>query len=301
MNSQENWQNPNYEGAIEVTTNILKKGCVVGCKICPQSILIERYQPEKNIIYLSFENFKTILGKIPKTYRIDFCGYAEPFLNKDCMRMIKYASDEGYNVAVYTTLVGVRLEDVEILARIPFKNWHPLCLHLPDHRGVANIKITKKYREILEKLIDLKPSFLEYMAMGEIHPDVHDLVEKIEGYVKQQGFTPNTRASNAEEVNKAPRVSGSIMCGSYPRLNSGLVVIPNGDVQVCGMDFGLVNTFGNLIEGDFVSLFEGEGYKELRHLMAHDKGPEYDDRIICRHCEFACAATPTEEDREVVL
>jgi len=93
MNSQENWQNPNYEGAIEVTTNILKKGCVVGCKICPQSILIERYQPEKNIIYLSFENFKTILGKIPKTYRIDFCGYAEPFLNKDC------CSNEGFRTS----------------------------------------------------------------------------------------------------------------------------------------------------------------------------------------------------------
>ena len=56
---------------LEITTMV---GCPLKCTYCPQDELRGTYgQNEK---YLSFENFKLILSKVPHYVRIDFSGMA---------------------------------------------------------------------------------------------------------------------------------------------------------------------------------------------------------------------------------
>ena len=156
---------PRHQTQLEVTVNIAYKGCAVACIVCPQDKLSKTYNlyPKDELIRnLSFNNFKKIIDKVPLTTRIDFSGYTEPFLNKDCGRMIKYAHDKGHTVSVYTTLVGANVSDVDLLIDIckhptrPFSahdQENPLAIHLPDEGGVMPVKITPKYKKILKYLI----------------------------------------------------------------------------------------------------------------------------------------------------
>ena len=54
----------------------LMVGCPLKCTFCPQDRLRGIYG--KNTKYLSPDDFKTILSKIPSHVRIDFSGMAEP-------------------------------------------------------------------------------------------------------------------------------------------------------------------------------------------------------------------------------
>jgi hypothetical protein len=58
---------------LEITTSIPIKGCVVDCVFCPQRVLVKSYNGER---YLSLDNFKNIINKIPKEIRISFAGFA---------------------------------------------------------------------------------------------------------------------------------------------------------------------------------------------------------------------------------
>ena len=279
-----------FDGTLEITTNILEKGCSVACRICPQELLSNRYKNQK-IRHLSFEDFVTILHKTPKTYRIDFSGYAEPFLNKECSRMIKYTNDAGYLMSCYTTLVGANLEDVELLASMNFsleKNC-PLHIHLPDKDGVMPVKITKKYKKVIKSLFDKHLPFVSFMTMdyeGEVHPEIRELLGS-----NLDKFQPVTRGNNLDdgpdmvegEVRNVERINGPICCRTMPKLNHN-VVLPNGDVQLCCMDYGLKHRLGNLIQESHDDLFVSDEFIRLKHLMDND--------ILCRTCEIAMRFDP---------
>ena len=63
--------------------------------------------------YLSLETFKACIDKIPTHIRVDFSGMAEPWLNKNCSNMVLYAAQRGHKLVVYTTLVGMTVDDFE--------------------------------------------------------------------------------------------------------------------------------------------------------------------------------------------
>ena len=110
-----------HDKQLEITVNIAKKGCAVACIVCPQEKLSNTYNlyPESELVRdLTFDDFKTVIDKVPLTTRIDFSGYTEPYLNKDCSKMLKYAHDKGHTVSVYTTLVGAKESDIDLLLEI---------------------------------------------------------------------------------------------------------------------------------------------------------------------------------------
>ena len=43
----------------------------------------------KNTKYFSLDDYKTVLGKVPKHVRIDFSGMAEPWANPDATAMLR--------------------------------------------------------------------------------------------------------------------------------------------------------------------------------------------------------------------
>jgi|TARA_Y100000310_G_scaffold33468_1_gene31648 hypothetical protein len=305
---------PRYTSQLEITVNIAHKGCAVACIVCPQDKLSKTYNlyPENKLIRdLSFDTFKTAIDKVPLTTRIDFSGYTEPYLNKDCSKMIKYVHDRGHTVSVYTTLVGATESDVDLLLDIcqhptrPFSAFdqeNPLCIHLPDEGGVMPVKITKKYKRVLKYLITKAQSLrlglgthIRMMTMdknGKLSKEILDVfpVDKIPFQ-----FKAISRASNLDDdgvKRKAPTMTnyeggvgmktGKIICKSNSLHNN--VLIPNGDVHLCCMDYGLEAKVGNLLENDYDYLHNGEGMKYITDRMTDDS---LDGDIICRRCENA--------------
>jgi len=284
---------------MEITTNI---DCPVQCSFCPQSSLtknfklkgkLENYSKER---ILNFESFKKLIDKIPKEVKIDFSGMAEPFAAKDCGKMIEYVLEKGHRVAVFTTLVGATPEDIDVLKKINFTLNNKLVVHLPDKEKNFKAKINDNYKKTLKKLMEtdsiiskLSTGEVEFMTMsrvGEVDPEISDLFP-----FKLKSFVAISRAGNLFNENEKYetltklkiRKTGSIFCGPAPLMNH-TVLLPNGDVLLCCMDYSMDHILINLHNETYESIFTS---KEFLRVLDSQLNDNLTDDIICRNCESA--------------
>ena len=267
---------------MEITTAI---ACRVLCEFCPQELLIKEYSTlnnKNNINYgspeiMSFEVFKTCLNKIPKSVTISFSGYTEPFLNPNCSQMILYAFNMGYSVQVFSTLVGLTIEDIDILETISFDVFH---VHLPDKEMFAKIAVNEKYLNVVKKLVSSKIKNVTGMTMGTLHPKIKNIL-KSDIVADSMG----DRAGNLKNMDtKYSRKIGPLVCNRASKTSlidklDENVLLPNGDVALCCNDYGLKNILGNLHNSDYLSLFNSETFENIYNKMKSD-----DKEIICRNC-----------------
>ena len=284
-------------GHMEINTMI---GCRVDCDFCPQTLLMDKYSSQNKIenvsygnpTFMSFDDFKTCLDKIPKEMEVSFGGYSEAFLNPECIKMIVYTHNSGHQIEIYSTLVGLKLEDIDQFKHIPFTNFH---IHLPDAKMFAKIAVNKNYIAVLKKLLTSDIKNLRAMTMGPLHPKIKEILGT--------DIEPSemiSRAGNVEIVkNNFKRKLGPLVCnrGSYADLEDRLdvsVLLPNGDVSLCGQDYGLQNILGNLLKTDYVSLFQSDTFKKIREKMK-----SHDSDIICRNCHEAMPESELIERRKI--
>jgi len=78
-----------------------------------------------------------ISSKVPHYVRIDFSGMAEPRANPEATAMLAHALEQGFNIAIYTTLYGTDVEEAERITALVTKyakQIEVLCLHLPKSK-----------------------------------------------------------------------------------------------------------------------------------------------------------------------
>jgi len=259
---------------LEITTGI---GCKNDCSYCPQDVLVKAYKARSSCMQMSFDLFKQCLDKVPKKVRILFSGMAEPWLNKACTDMVCYAHQSGFAIVVYTTLVGMSLDDIDRLQPIPFKKFE---VHLPDADSLTRIKTSAEYLEKLQKIVTSNISGLRFMVIGRLHPDVHAVVkEKVHVRVREV----INRAGNLTDfpgIVPQERLGGMILCkkcGSN-KFNNNLL-LPNGDVVLCCMDYGLRYILGNLASNSYHELFQGQIFQSVQQKIIDDS-----QDILCRYC-----------------
>jgi sulfatase maturation enzyme AslB (radical SAM superfamily) len=255
---------PHYK-TLEITTAI---GCPMMCKYCPQSLLLSKYKDSVRV--LSFENFKKILNKVPKDVRIDFSAFTEPFVNKECSKMIAYAYAKQYKIAVFTTAYGMSMEDFEKIKNVEFETFK---LHLPDTEGITKLNITDEYIEILKK-IKFYINNVSIMSLGNID----DRLIEIFGRCPIPRI--HSRGDNVKAFYHHNHTGRKIMCSR--QLPERGVVLPNGDVVLCCSDYGLKHILGNLLTGTYKSLYTGYEYAKVIEIMNCSN-----DEILCNRCIYA--------------
>lgn len=271
---------------MEITTCV---GCRVQCTFCPQDLLMTRYErktDENKITFakpvmMSFNTFKTCIDKIPLRVEINFSGFTEAFLNPNCVDMILYAHERGHKINVFSTLVGMTEEDVEKIKHIKFGTF---VIHLPDANHYAKIAINDQYIRVIKKIISGKIHHLHCMCMGEI-PSV---IQEITGL----NFPPapmHDRAGNNEIGFKTPKKYGPLLCTKASdcgiKVIDENVLLPNGDVCLCCMDYGMEYVLGNLLRQGYDSLFTSDEFKKVKEKMS-----EQDSDIMCRVCTRSISA-----------
>jgi tetratricopeptide (TPR) repeat protein len=284
---------------LEITTVIPKKGCVVDCVFCPQEILKKSYNDEMR--YMKMDDFKKAIDKVPTEVRIIFSGFIEPFMSKLCTDMILYAYEKGHPIAIFTTAVGMTLDDVERIKHIPFDDGPNggFTLHLPDAEHLAKHPVTKSYIKVLEaiKKANLKSFYL--MSMGKVDKKILDLnlwnKEDIhipqmwsragnlrgEASMKPELRRVAGRVSDATKYNEENYKDVELTCGCIEDLYHN-ILLPNGDVSLCCMDYGLDHITGNLYEQSF-----------------EDAIPENNQCFaLCRSCENA---VPVNDKNQLTL
>ncbi|MCX6750356.1 MAG: SPASM domain-containing protein [Candidatus Pacearchaeota archaeon] len=258
--------------SIDITTKI---GCVNMCDYCPQDKLLSAYKSREYV--MSFATFKKCIDKIPKQVLIFFAGMSEPFQNKNCTKMIEYANKKGFLIKVFTTTIGMTKKDIPRLEKIPFGTFE---IHLSDDSNNTKIKVDKHYLEIIKSIKNSKIQNLTFLLYGKMHPQVKKVLNK---EVEDLSRLIQNRASNLSSVPPSKKLKGSIICNT----NNGQmlhdnVLLPNGDVVLCCMDYGLKHKLGNLLESSYESLFQTEYFKNMQKAMNSKEG-----EILCRHCSYA--------------
>lgn len=254
----QHWRNTNFP-TLEITTNIAPKGCVVDCAFCPQRTLEKSYRGDT---VLMLDNFKTLIDKVPKEVRITFAGFTEPFLNKHCTDMVLYAYEEGHPVSVFTTAVGMKPADVYCLAEIEYAG-NPnggFCLHLPDAERIAKHPINYNYMEVIEAFHSVHRNIKNFytMCMGNVHPAIKHMFPNpvIPAFWNRAGNLDKELTDKPEynlianRVLRAPVKDRAQTCGCEEDLYHN-VLLPNGQVSLCCMDYALENITGNLWEQSY--------------------------------------------------
>lgn len=250
-------------GRLEITTHV---GCPINCTDCPQKLLQSRYKGKRD---MSLEEFCKAIDKLPPGTRVDFSGMCEPFTNPDCADMILYAAGEGYPLALYTTLQGATAEDWEKLADVEFE---VVTIHLPDKDGRSHFKISRGYLELLSVW-----RCDNYSCHGAIDDRVLPYIQRGRNLITYM----HDRAGNVEgRPHKDIADCWRLACATSGRAMDHNVLLPDGTVITCCMDYGMTGIFGNLYEQTYDEVLHSAEAERMRATL--DKGES-----ICRHCANA--------------
>ena len=280
--------------ALEITTLI---GCPLACTFCPQDALSRSYGTSSRM--MSLDTFKKCIDKIPPHVRIDFSGMSEPFVNPNCIDFIKYASLKPNPIVLFTTLTGItnKICD-ELLVLIKSKRFNHVIIHLPDDsNNMPGYRFNKNYLYAASKLIGLDT--VKTMTMSKnaaIDEKLLSEIEKLPNYSSIKKFLPKAKfiGKNRAGILDKEKVDNEllldevnwgcgIVCKSTPFYDHN-VLLPDGRVVLCCMDYGMKHVIGNLAEQEYYELFESDEINKIKIAnMSLDQNLKKD--VICTQCD----------------
>ena len=217
---------------------------------------------------MDLEEYKRAIDKVPGCTRIDFSGMCEPFANKHCADMILYAAEKGFPLALYTTLQGATFEDYERLKGVHFD---VVTIHLPDNEGRSHFNITDEYLELL---------YLWECNNYSVHGQ---LDTRVLPFIKRRNMITfmHDRAGN---VDCRPHITieteRQLRCKTSGYSMDHNVLLPDGTVIMCCMDYGMTGVFGNLFTQRYNDVLLSPAACDMRAKLAGGES-------ICRHCANA--------------
>lgn len=266
-------------GTLEITTYI---GCKCNCVYCPQNMLISKYygrqfddNPNR---MMTLDDFKKCVDKLPVETRIDFSGMAEPWLNTDCTKMLLYANEKGFPIAVYSTLVGMKMNDFDLIKDIDFEEF---VVHIPDEERNSSINITEEYSKLLRVVMkycqaDGKRLVTGISCHGTVHHDIAKMVPKDSKMITEL----HDRAGNVKSEYVDSKINaGQIICINCSADMHHNVLLPDGTVLLCCMDYGMKHILGNLLTQTYEEIRQSPEIQKIRDGLKNDS---FD--ILCRNC-----------------
>ncbi|MBN1841171.1 MAG: SPASM domain-containing protein [Deltaproteobacteria bacterium] len=226
---------------------------------------------------MSFETFGTCLKKIPKEICIDFSGFCEPWMNPHCTEMLTHAYDQGFDVGVFTTAAWLTFQDIDQIKHIGFKRF---VVHLPDNDNLTNMSVDVRYLETIGKLLESDIVNLSFMTIGNLHENLantFDIVVREDPVIDRAG-----NVTGLPGLRRGKKMKGKIRCVSCTDDLNHNVLLPNGDVALCCMDYGLQHIVGNLVSEKYLSIFNGVEYLKVKRGLIDDSLD-----ILCRYCSNA--------------
>lgn len=250
---------------LEITTRI---GCKNMCKYCPQEKLIKEYLSRSKKIEMNFEDFKKYIDKVPIDVTISFSGMSEPWLNKSCTKMVKYAYSKGFSLEIYVTGVGMTSSDIRKLEKIDVKNF---VVHLPDDRGDTKIEITESYLNLMKELAKSKIQNQNFITFGNIHPEVKKAIQFTDFPIIDRSKILLSRVGNSSYKKGIGGLKGNICCMPSKNKLDNNVLLPNGDIVLCCMDYGLKHKIGSLLTQNYKDIFRTKEFLKIKKGMNNEK------------------------------
>jgi radical SAM protein with 4Fe4S-binding SPASM domain len=244
----------------------LTSNCPLKCDYCPQQKYINSYKKKSGCEIMSLKDYKFLLSKIDHlTENIDFSGYTEPLSNPSWDSIFEHTISEGYSLTLYSTLYNTTIEDIEKLTSLYIKKFY---IHLVD----SEIYLPR-YKYFVEKCKkqNLDFTLVYFKEEGEkMAAYFHDLTEC-------EQWSTHSRAGTLRQSLRYAK--GAVTCCEERFLCN--VVLPNGDVHVCCMDFPLYYKIGNLFEKTLSEIHRSDKLKRFYRKM------QSKEDNLCNHCIYA--------------
>jgi len=288
--------------------------CNLKCPLCPTGLNILKYKRQ----FMSLENFKIILGKLPKKVRyLLLYNWGEPFLNPDIIDIIKFAKQRKKYLFIDSNFSFDKKEEF-------FKNLIKSGLdELKLSIDGASQETYSKYRQggnynlvisNLEKLIkwkkklkSKKPKIIwkfivnrfnedeipkaqticntlgiefktDKIGLGDSLPDCHIKTSLKER--KKYWLPKNEKYIYKYYTGKYKRLFNDSLC-LY--LFNNIFINPDGKVFPCCLLTDKKNIFGDLNKDSFEKIWQNEKYRSARNLFIK-KISLPDKEIVCRQC-----------------
>jgi hypothetical protein len=153
---------------------------------------------------------------------------------------------------------------------------------------MRGFKYSKDYENNLIDFIDLGMTGcfgrFEVMTMdqsGRVHPSLEHLGIRLGSWVGHSR-AGNVSAPSGQAMEDTPQHHSPVSCAFTPMYDQN-VVLPNGDVVLCCMDYSIKHKIGNLLEQDYYDIFAGP---ELGALRAKNMQFGSQD-TLCKTCNRA--------------
>jgi hypothetical protein len=275
---------------LEITTMI---GCPLMCNFCPQDNLRDSYSKE-DPKYMSLETFKIALSKIPANTRIDFSGMSEAWVNPECTNMLEYALANGFNVAIYTTLYNWDIDTAQKVEKLLYlyrSQIEVLSIHFPDEYGnMKGWKYSDEWVAVFHAItaaVQQAGIKLEAMTMsdhGKIHKDLQFLgVQLYNWFGHDRAGSLNKDQVKEQPINFVKEHSVPVRCSKTINYDQH-VLLPNGDIVLCCMDYDTKHILGNLVTDSYQDLFTGSG---MMSLLKENIKPCFSSKSLCKSCTDA--------------
>jgi radical SAM protein with 4Fe4S-binding SPASM domain len=268
------------------------------CTYCPQDKLAQAYQDPIRV--MTKEVFARALEQIPKNTAITFAGFNEPWTNRDCNKFVELALLQGRKVAIFTTLYSITVDECKELIKLVLD--HPtqvtkFCIHLPDaHGNMRGWRPSKEYNTVLTMINSSIPG-VQIMTMS----DGEKIYPTLPKNIVSQSWPMYTRANNldtsvlkGQPFVESPMHEFLTRCSRDSKLTQN-VLLPNGDLALCCMDYGLKHIIGNILTHTYEEIQQGPAMTKIRE-MSNELG--YNKKLLCKSCDSAYCRTPWN-DQEV--
>lgn len=244
----------------------LTAACALGCSYCPQGAYARAYRTRPGPRSMTLDNYERMLVNIADTTRnIDFSGYAEPLHNPYWLEIFRHTLDRGYTVTLFSTLADASCDDLDRLSDLAISR---IYVHLLDR-----IAQRDKLSFFIERCREHNRDFV-FIYFDE---DGRELASAFQGQVSCERWTAHSRAGLLDVGRRY--VPGPVSCCEQREFCS--VVLPNGDVHICCMDFALQHRIGNLLERPLSQIHHSDAALAFRATMASTRDG------ICNHCIYA--------------
>lgn len=273
--------------------------CNLACPLCPTGAgTLERPKGA-----MSFENFCRIIDEIREytTYLV-VGGYGEPFLNKDLIRMLRYAVQAGLYVHLHSNTILINTpEKVEGLVG---SGLHCLTASI-DGASQEVYEIYRVRGKLNEALDALRNVVAEKNKQQSSRPEIrwqvvvtkqneHELedIRRLAAEIGVDHFHAKTANMSLTRPHGTADISKQLLRRFFPKtgafrryavengssfrngcswLYKSTVIFWNGDLTACCFDASGQNAMGNVFEsGSLGAVWNGPAYQSLRQQVNTD-------------------------------
>lgn len=275
-------------------------GCNFECTMCPRTEMIA------NKTYWKIENFnfetycKIIDQGVPNGLRsVKFQYLGEPLVNKNLVKMIKYAKDKGVVDVMFNTNASLLTEKkaIEIIKsgvdKVFFSFDSPYREQFNEIRKKGDYdQVLKNIRNFMRIKKELKSDTpitrVQMVRMQENDDDWEDFQKLFKGVVDTIAgidYLDHGQQTSMKEkaiTDRYKKKNNKAFC--CPQLWQRMFVHPDGVVTPCCVDSNRDLKMGNINDNDLKDIWHNKKYQRLRKLHREGKMEEIP---TCNKCALA--------------